>query len=121
METADAHFECVEPLFDEVPVGIVDPTVQSALSSSEPPRSELSVERLMWSVAVVVVHEMFKTLADALPIAHPRIMEAVDPHFEGVKPLFNEVSVGIVDPTAQSDSRERSPIAELQGVIERLC
>lgn len=40
-------------------------------------------------------------------------MEAIDPYFEGVKPLFNEVSVGIVDPTAQSDSREGSPIAKL--------
>ncbi len=40
-------------------------------------------------------------------------MEAIDTHFEGVKPLFDEVSVGIVDPTAQSDSREGSPIAKL--------
>ncbi len=40
-------------------------------------------------------------------------MEAVDPHFEGVKPLFDQVSVSIVDPTAQSYSSKGSPIAEL--------
>jgi hypothetical protein len=31
-------------------------------------------------------------------------MEAVDPHFERVKPFFDEVSVGVVDLTAQSKS-----------------
>ncbi|SEW17198.1 hypothetical protein SAMN05216285_2878 [Natrinema salifodinae] len=40
-------------------------------------------------------------------------MEAVDSHFVGVKPLFDEVSVGIVDPTVQSYPREGSQIAEL--------
>jgi hypothetical protein len=46
------------------------------------------------------MYEQRKPLADALPTAHPRIMEAVDPHLEGVKPFFDEVSVGIVNPTA---------------------
>ncbi len=59
------------------------------------------------------MHELFKPLADACPTAHPRILEAVDAHFESVKPLFDEVSVDIVDLTAQSDSREGSPIAKL--------
>lgn len=40
-------------------------------------------------------------------------MEAVDAHCEGVKPRFDTVSVGIVDLTAQSSSREGSPVAEL--------
>ncbi len=40
-------------------------------------------------------------------------MEAVDMHFECIKPLFDEVSIGIGDPTAQSDSGEGSPIAKL--------
>jgi len=48
------------------------------------------------------MHELFKLLSNARPTAHPRMMGAVDPHFEGVKPFFDEVSVGIVDPTAQS-------------------
>jgi len=59
------------------------------------------------------MHKLFNPLADARSTAHPRIMEAVDSHFEGVKPLFDEVSVGIVDPTAQSYSSKGSPIAEL--------
>ncbi len=29
-------------------------------------------------------------------------MEAVDAYFEGVKPLFDQVSLSIVDPTVQS-------------------
>jgi len=61
-----------------------------------------SIESLVRSVAVVVMHKLFKPLLDACPTAHPRVMEAVDSHFECVKPLFDEVSVGIVDPTAQS-------------------
>lgn len=40
-------------------------------------------------------------------------MEAVDPHFERVKPLFDQVSIGIVDPTAQPYSSKGSPITEL--------
>lgn len=59
------------------------------------------------------MHELFKPLADASPTAHPRIMEAVEPYCEGVKPLFNQVSLGIVDPTAHSYPIEGSPIAEL--------
>jgi hypothetical protein len=59
------------------------------------------------------MHKLLKPLADTCPTAHPRGMEAVDAHFEGVKPLFDEVSLGIVDPTAQPESREGSPVAEL--------
>jgi len=40
-------------------------------------------------------------------------VEAVDTHFEGVKPLFDQVSVGIVDPAAQPYSSKGSPIAKL--------
>jgi len=56
----------------------------------------------MRSLKVIVLCKLYEPLADARPTAHPRIMEAVDTHFEGVKPLFDEVSIGIVDPTAQS-------------------
>ncbi len=61
----------------------------------------ISIERLMRSVMAVVMHKLFKPLADARPTAHPRVMEAVDTYLEGVEPLFDEVSLGIVDPTAQ--------------------
>lgn len=47
------------------------------------------------------MYELFKPPVDARPTAHLRVMEAVDTHFEGVKPLFDAVSVGIVDLTAQ--------------------
>jgi len=32
----------------------------------------------------------------------PTNMEAVDPHFECLKPFFNQVSVRIITPTAES-------------------
>jgi hypothetical protein len=48
----------------------------------------VSVEGLMRSLVVVVVHELLKPLADAHPTAHPRGMEAVNVHFEGMKPLL---------------------------------
>lgn len=38
-------------------------------------------------------------------------MEAINPHFEGVKPFFDAVSVDIVELTAQPYSREGSQIA----------
>ncbi len=40
-------------------------------------------------------------------------METVNTHFERVKPLFDEVSVGIVSPTVQPQPRKGSPIAKL--------
>jgi len=46
-------------------------------------------------------------------------MEAVDAHFECLKPLFDQVSVGVIDPTAQPKPREGSPIAEL--IDEKRC
>jgi len=64
-------------------------------------RWRLSIESLMRSLAVVVMHELLKPLACARPTAHPRVMEAVDAHFEGVEPLFDMVPVGIVEVTAQ--------------------
>ena len=48
------------------------------------------------------MHELFNQFACAFPTAHPRIMETVDSNFEGMKPLFDEVSVGVVHLTVQS-------------------
>ena len=67
----------------------------------------------MRSLNVIVVRKLCKPLGDSRPTAHPRIMKAVDPHLEGVKPLFDEVSVGVVHPTAQPKASKGSPIAEL--------
>lgn len=61
-----------------------------------------SVERLMRSLKVIVLRKLYEPLADASVTSHPRIMEAVDSHFEGVKPFFDEVSLHVVKPTAQS-------------------
>ncbi len=60
------------------------------------------IERLMRSLKIVVLHKLYEPLADASVTAHPRIMEAVDSHFEGVKPFFDEDSLDVVKPTAQS-------------------
>ncbi len=64
----------------------------------------------MRSLMVIVMHKLFKPLLDAEPTAHPRRMEAVDPLFERVKPFFDQVSLGVVEPTAQPNSKEGSPI-----------
>jgi hypothetical protein len=46
--------------------------------------------------------QLINPIAGTLLTAHPRVMETVNAHFEGVKPLFDQVSVGIVNPTVQS-------------------
>jgi hypothetical protein len=58
------------------------------------------------------MHELLNIFACARPTAHLRVMETVDSYFEGTKPLFDEVSVGIVNPDrsvltekGQSDSQ----------------
>ncbi len=56
----------------------------------------------MQSLKIIVLCELYEPLADASVTVHPRIMKAVDSHFEGVKPLFDKVSLDIVKPTAQS-------------------
>lgn len=58
----------------------------------------------MRSEIVIIMREQRKPLADAPSTVHPRIVEAVDSHFERVKPLFDEASVGVVDLTAQHKS-----------------
>ncbi|SIR75538.1 hypothetical protein SAMN05421858_3643 [Haladaptatus litoreus] len=64
----------------------------------------------MRSLMIIVMHKLFKPALDAWPTAHPRRMKAVDPLFERVKPLFDQVSLCVVEPTAQSNSKEGSPI-----------
>ena len=61
-----------------------------------------SVKRLMWTLSVVVMNERRKPLANAQQATHSQIMEAVNSHLEGVKPLFDQVSISVVDLTAQS-------------------
>jgi hypothetical protein len=51
---------------------------------------------------IVVMHKLFNPCAGAPPTAHPRVMETADSNFERVKPLFDEVSLSIVNPTVQS-------------------
>jgi hypothetical protein len=37
--------------------------------------------------------ELWKSLGDGSPTAAPRVIEAAEPHFERVKPLFDVVSI----------------------------
>ncbi|AFO56272.1 hypothetical protein NJ7G_1025 [Natrinema sp. J7-2] len=46
--------------------------------------------------------ELFKPLSDARPTADPRVMEAADPHFKGMKSRFDVVSINIAEVIAQS-------------------
>jgi len=56
----------------------------------------------MRSLIVVVMHKLFKPFAWTCPTADPGVVETIDANFEGVKPLFDVVSVGIVNPTVES-------------------
>ena len=88
----------------------------------------------MRSVKVIVAHKLCKPLGHGIPTANPRVMEAVGSHFKSVKPLFDEVSVDVVQMTAQIDSKDCSQkviaIDEKFGVreikflgelLEKLC
>lgn len=55
----------------------------------------------MRSLNVVVVHEQHKPILDGSLTVYSRVMETVDPHFERVRPLFDQVSVDIVELTPQ--------------------
>ncbi len=55
----------------------------------------------MRSLEIIVVHKLSKPLGDSSLTADPRIMEAVNSHFEGVKPFFDEASINVVKMTAQ--------------------
>ena len=68
--------------------------------------------RLMRSLAVIVMYELRTTAANAWSTAHPRVMEAVDPHFERLKTFFDQVSVCILTLTVKSQSIKDSLIAE---------
>ena len=82
-------------------------------------------ERLMRSLAAIIMCRLQAPTTDARPTAHPRIMEAIDPHFECLKPLFNQVSVSVITPTAETYSSKGSLIAEAidekHGLSERSC
>lgn len=73
----------------------------------------------MRSVAVVIESELLEPSPDGSPTAHPRGMEAVGAHFEGVKPFFDEVSRAIVEPTAQSETGEGSRVTV--AIDKKLC
>lgn len=55
----------------------------------------------MRSLRIIVVQKLYKPLRDGSPNADPRIIEAVDSHFESVKPLLDEVPVNVIKMTAQ--------------------
>lgn len=50
---------------------------------------------------------------ERLPDCLPRVMGTIDSHLESMKPFFDRVSIGILDLTVRSSSREGSPVAEL--------
>mgnify|MGYP006277015225 CR=1 FL=1 len=61
-----------------------------------------SIEGLMRSLEVVVLCKMYQAFTNASVTAHPRIMKPVDPHFGRVKLFFDEVSLNVFTPNAQS-------------------
>src|SRR6056297_2150842 len=65
----------------------------------------------MRSLSIVILDEDSEPLLSAGLTAHPGGVKAVDPHSEGVKPLFDVVSERVVEPTAEIEAREGSQIA----------
>ena len=57
------------------------------------------------------MYNLFKSLLNAWPTVHPSVMEVVDLQFESVKPLLDQVSLYVIELTAQSDSKEGCPIS----------
>jgi hypothetical protein len=51
-------------------------------------------------LVIVVMYELFNPFECARPTVHPRVRKTADSSFEGVKPLFNVVS--IIHQTVQS-------------------
>src|SRR6056297_2977417 len=76
----------------------------------------------MRSLSIVILDEDSEPLLSAGLAAHPGGVKAVDPHSEGVKPLFDVVSERVVEPTAEIKAREGSQIAvaidQKHGVCE---
>ena len=66
----------------------------------------------MRSLVVVVMYKLIKAPVNAHSTAHPRHMEAVDTHLERVKRFLDEVSITVVELTAQPSPRQGSQIAE---------
>jgi len=60
-----------------------------------------SVKSLMWFVLVVVIHILSRHLRTLSRLPSTNYGRG-RPAFQGMKPLFDPVSVNIVDPTAQS-------------------
>lgn len=54
----------------------------------------------MRSLMVIVMHETFNSFTCDHPTASPQDMKTVGSNFEGVKPLSDAVSVGVVHSAA---------------------
>ncbi|GEM_PF-4215167 len=48
------------------------------------------------------MYKLLKTLFNARPTTHPRIIAAVNTHFEGIKPFMDQASLDVVELIAQS-------------------
>jgi len=66
----------------------------------------------MRSLMFRVVCRMLELFPEACPNAHIWAVETVNSHFEGMKPLFDEIAVDVVNLSIQVWSWECSPIAE---------
>ncbi len=56
------------------------------------------------------MYKLFKLFSHVRPTAYPRITEAVNAHLEGMKPLFDQASINVIELNAHSQSREDSQI-----------
>lgn len=77
------------------------------------------VERLMPSEAIVVVEEASQPAFRAGLAGVPRLMEAVNPHRNRLKEFLNDVSVAVIEISAEISPGKSGEIAH--PVNERLC
>ena len=69
------------------------------------------VECLIWSLEIIVVREGGEPARSTGSGAHPRLMEAIDPHRKRLEPFFDQILLDLVEVTAQIAPRERGQIA----------
>lgn len=69
------------------------------------PRRSFTVECLIWPLLIVISTKLLTPFCDGSPTADPARVEAVRPHFERVKPLFDMVPVSMFDRPVNSNRK----------------
>lgn len=78
------------------------------------------VKRLIGSLPIIVVDEGSEPARSAGAAAGPGTVKSIDPHRECLEPLFDHVSVSILELTAEIAPRQGGQVAESVDEKHRL-